>query len=293
MIGSVPLWIAVTAGGLAVVNPCGFPLLPAFLSFYLGADEERLPRAPTRIAQGLIVGALVATGFLAVFTAVGLPLSLGVGAIADAVPWVGLATGVLLAIAGLSVLAGRPLSPTSLPRPRVRVRSQRRVGAMLLFGAGYGAASLGCTLPIFLALVGAALGADKIVIFLAYGAGMATVLTALSVTIACARQGVASRMRLLLPHVGRLAGILLTASGVYLAYYWARIRFGDSVTLADDPVVGLAARYTAELQAFAERHGGPLIAGAGAVVAVAVASAVRSRLHRRPSAAPPGEVAPR
>jgi len=25
------------------VNPCGFPLLPAFLSFYLGADEERGP----------------------------------------------------------------------------------------------------------------------------------------------------------------------------------------------------------------------------------------------------------
>src|SRR4051794_24375712 len=87
--GTVPLSIALTAGGLAVVNPCGFPLLPAFLSFYLGVDEEKLPRAPTRIAQGLMVGALVAFGFLGVFAVVGLPLSLGVGAIADAVPWVG------------------------------------------------------------------------------------------------------------------------------------------------------------------------------------------------------------
>jgi cytochrome c-type biogenesis protein len=293
VIGSVPLWIAVTAGGLAVVNPCGFPLLPALLSYYLGADEQRLPRAPTRIGQGLVVGAMVTAGFLAVFTAVGLPLSLGVGAIADAVPWVGLATGILLASAGLGVIAGRPIATVFLPHPRVRVRSQRRLSAMVLFGVGYGAASLGCTLPIFLALVGASLGADKIVVFLAYGAGMATVLTALSVAIACARQGLAGRMRRLLPHVGRLAGVLLTASGVYLTYYWARIRFGDSVTLADDPVVGLAARYTAELQAFAERHGGPLIAAAAGVVALAVASSVRSRLHRRPSAAPPGEVAPR
>src|SRR3954469_24317118 len=104
---STPLSIALVAGGLAVVNPCGFPLLPAFLSFYLGADEERLPPAPTRVAQGLVVGALVAAGFLAVFTVVGLPLSLGVGAIADAVPWVGLATGVLLALIGLGVVAGR------------------------------------------------------------------------------------------------------------------------------------------------------------------------------------------
>lgn len=29
---SVPFSIALTAGGLAVVNPCAFPLAPAFLS---------------------------------------------------------------------------------------------------------------------------------------------------------------------------------------------------------------------------------------------------------------------
>jgi hypothetical protein len=49
VLDAVPLWIAVTAGGLAVVNPCGFPLLPAFLSFYVGADEDRLPRAPNHL----------------------------------------------------------------------------------------------------------------------------------------------------------------------------------------------------------------------------------------------------
>jgi cytochrome c biogenesis protein CcdA len=92
---------------LSVVNPCGFPLLPAFLTYYLGADEDRLPPAPTRILQGLVVGGLVAIGFLGLFAVVGLPVSLGVGAIADAVPWVGLATGVLLALAGLGVIAGR------------------------------------------------------------------------------------------------------------------------------------------------------------------------------------------
>ena len=42
---AVPVSVALVAGGLAVVNPCGFPLLPAFLGFYLGADEEQLPRA--------------------------------------------------------------------------------------------------------------------------------------------------------------------------------------------------------------------------------------------------------
>ena len=79
---AVPVSVALVAGGLAVVNPCGFPLLPAFLSFYLGADEDALPRAPTRILQGLLVGALVSVGFLGLFAFVGLPVSFGVALVA-------------------------------------------------------------------------------------------------------------------------------------------------------------------------------------------------------------------
>jgi cytochrome c biogenesis protein CcdA len=124
--------------------------------------------------QGLLVGALVTVGFLGFFALVGLPVSYGVGAIARAVPWAGLATGAALALAGLLTLLGRHLRlPTQL---RVQPRRERRLGAMLLFGVGYGAASLGCTLPLFLTLVGASLsGGGKITAFLAYGAGMALV----------------------------------------------------------------------------------------------------------------------
>src|SRR3954466_6357415 len=103
---AVPLSIAFTAGGLAVVNPCGFPLLPAFLSFYLGADENTLPRAPTRIMQGLLVGALVSIGFPGPFALASLPVSFGVALVARAIPWAGIATGALLALAGMLTLSG-------------------------------------------------------------------------------------------------------------------------------------------------------------------------------------------
>jgi cytochrome c biogenesis protein CcdA len=229
------------------------------------------------------VGALVALGFLGFFAVVGLPVSFGLSAIADAVPWLGLATGVLLALTGLAVLAGRHVR---LPMPlQVSVRRERRVGAMLMFGVAYGAASLGCTLPIFLALVGASVGAGKVAVFVAYGAGMAIVLMALAVAVACARQGLARRVTPALPYVGRLSGVLLTASGGYLVYYWARVRFGDNATLADDPIVGFATRYSAELQGFAERHGTPLLAVAGALVALGLTSGLRQRARRRTTTA--------
>ena len=251
------------AGGLSVVNPCGFPLLPAFLSFYLGADEEQLPAAPSQVVQGLLVGALVALGFLGFFALVGLPISFGVGAIARAVPWSGLATGALLALAGLVTLFGVHLRlPAQL---RLRVRRERRVGAMLLFGVGYGAASL---------------GGAKLTLFAAYGIGMAVVLMALSLIVALAREGATRLVRPVLPYMSRIAGVLLLASGGYLFYYWARLRFGDSATVADDPIVSFGVRFSGQVRGFADGRGSTIVAIAAAIVALALVSSLLQRRRR-------------
>jgi cytochrome c biogenesis protein CcdA len=275
MTGGVPLTIALVAGGLAAVNPCGFPLLPAFLSFYVGANEGQLPRAPGRVAQGLLVGLLVTAGFLGVFALVGLPIVYGAGAIADAVPWAGLAIGVLLGTGGLVALLGGRVG-IGLPSP-VRVGRERGLATMILFGAGYGLASLGCTLPLFLALVGASLGAggrgNSLVVFAAYGLGMALVLTALSVAAALARESLARGLRRLVPHMGRIAGALLLLAGAYVGYYWLRLEFGEKATLADDPIVGFGTRFTARLEVLARGEGALVLVGAGLVVGLALGAA--------------------
>ena len=229
--------------------------------------------------QGLIVGALVAVGFLGFFALVGLPVSYGVGAIARAVPWAGLATGAALVFAGLLTLLGTHLRlPAQL---RVRPQRERRVGAMLLFGIGYGAASLGCTLPLFLALVGASLsGGGKVTTFLAYGAGMAVVLMALSVLVALAREGAARAVRPVLPYMNRIAGVLLIASGGYLSYYWARLQFGDTATVADDPIVSFGVRFSGQARNLADGNGSLILAGAGAIVALALLAGLWQRRRR-------------
>ena len=262
-----------------MVNPCGFPLLPAFLSFYLGAEETRLPQAPSRVLQGLVVGALVTLGFLGFFALVGLPISYGVGTIARAVPWAGLVTGGVLAITGLLTLLGMHIR---LPaHPILHPRRERRLGAMLLFGIGYGAASLGCTLPLFLTLVGASLSdGGKLATFLAYGTGMAVVLMALSVVVALAREGATRAVRPLLPYMNRVAGLLLLASGGYLSYYWARLHFGDTATVADDPVVRFGVRFSGQVRSFADGRGSLILGGAGAIVALALLGSLWQRRRR-------------
>ncbi len=266
---AVPISVALVAGGLAVINPCSFPLLPAFLSFYVGTEEAHLPRTATRVAQGLLVGGLVTIGFLGLFALIGLPISFGAGVIARTVPWAGLATGALLAAVGLVAVAG--ITVRSPLRLKLAVRRERHFAAMLMFGVGYGAASLGCTLPIFLTLIGASLGGSKFAVFVAYGIGMAVVLMSVSVAVALLRDGVTRFLRPLLPHMSRIAGALLVISGAYLIYYWARIRFGNTATLADDPIVGGATRYAAQVQSYASDHSTPLLIGAACFLLAATA----------------------
>lgn len=276
----VPVTLALVAGALATLNPCGFPLLPAFLSFYVGAQDERLPRAGG-ILQGLLVGLVVTAGFLAVFVVVGLPVAYGAAAVSDALPWAGVALGGILVAAGVASLVGRP--PRLRVRWGMRVRPTRGASPMLLFGVGYGVASLGCTLPVFLAVVGAAAGgASTAVVFAVYGAGMAVVLTALSVAAALLREGLARGLRRILPHMSRIAGALLVAAGGYLAYYWYRVGFGPATTLSEDPVVTFVARFTSRVQTSAEGSGAFVVAAAGVVVALAVAALLRRRVTWRP-----------
>ena len=135
---------AFAAGLVATVNPCGFAMLPAYLSYFLGDETER--SRPVALARALRISGLVSLGFLVVFGAAGVLLTLGVRAIVTFIPWLALAVGVALVVFGVAVYRGRYLT-VSLGSGRVNRTS------VFGFGVSYAVASLSCTLPIFLSLV--------------------------------------------------------------------------------------------------------------------------------------------
>jgi len=256
-----PIVLAIVAGGLSTINPCGFAMLPAFLGLYAGAREEQLPSGPTRLAQGVATGLLVAAGFLAVFAAVALPIIYGATQIVRAVPWAGIALGISMIIFGIATAVGLHVR-VSVVNP-VRPGEERKPRAMFLFGVGYGVASLGCTLPVFLAVVGASLAtggaAEGLQVLIAYGFGMTVVLVVLAVAAAMLREGIARGMRRILPYMDRISGTMLILAGAYLTYYWGRVRFGSAATLNDDPIVGFVGSFTASIERFADGNGRTLM----------------------------------
>ncbi len=216
------LSFAFVAGTVATVNPCVFALLPAYLPRRLGAEDGSQRRGADAVSRALLVGGVTTAGFLLVFGTIGTAIGLGARELTRALPWAGLAIGVALVLGGAAVLAGGHLR-LRLPQFRYRERAGG-LGGDLLFGIGYGTASLSCTLPIFLAATGSAVTgslAASALGFLAYAAGMGTILTALAVAAALSQQGLALALRRLAPYVSRASGALLLLAGAYVVYYWA------------------------------------------------------------------------
>ena len=89
---------------------------------------------------------------------------------------------------------------------------------------GYGLASLGCTLPVFLAVVGTSLQlhgpADAIWQFVLFGIGMGTVLAVLTIATAWFGDGLIRRARTLGRYIGWASAVLLWPAGAYIVYYW-------------------------------------------------------------------------
>lgn len=221
-----PLALAFGAGMVATINPCGFAMLPAYLSFFMGM-EDRSADTRASVLRALAVGATVSAGFLVVFGVLGVLMRPFMQSVQQHLPWVTMVIGVLLLVLGVAMLRG--FEPVVRLPKMSKGTGSRELPSMFLFGVSYAVSSLSCTIPVFLATVANTFRSSDFVsgvaVFLAYGAGMALVLMALTLAIALARQGMVHRMRRMLPYVGRISGGLLVLAGAYLAYYgWYEIQ---------------------------------------------------------------------
>jgi cytochrome c-type biogenesis protein len=218
------LIFAFIGGAVATVNPCGFALLPAYLA-------RRINTKPGNgnvdvILRAIGVGAMTSSGFVIVFGIVGTTISLGAYWVVKYMPWAGFIIGIALVLAGLFVLSGKTI-PLRLPVSDGQTAPHSWTGD-LLFGIGYGTASLSCTLPIFLAVTGIAVTgslAASALTFTVYALGMGTVLMTLAIAAALARQGIAVWMRKVSFYAPFISGGVMVLSGIYVTFYWGIILF--------------------------------------------------------------------
>ena len=278
-----PLLLAFTAGMVASVNPCAFSLLPAYVGLFV-VGEDRDERLERRMLRAVGVAVAVSGGFVIVFGAAGLVLDVLTGAVRRQIPWVTVAVGVALVVAGVAVISGW--------KPRLAVNglgfgsSGRGVGSMIGFGVSYAIASLSCTIGPFLAVTGAALSRSTVgglVSYVSYALGMGIVILAISVSAALLRPSTAGIVRKASRFAPRAGGVLMVLAGLYGIWYgrWELAVYGGDVST--DPVIEAGEDMRIRLVALVESIGAVTLAAivlGVTAAAVGTGVAMRTRSHR-------------
>ncbi len=270
------LGLAFSAGMVETVNPCGFAMLPAYLSYYLGLEAPTPGGGTSRpapdttaanpIGRAIKVSAAVTAGFLVVFAAMGFAWSSLSGLIGRRLPYFTIVVGLGLVVMGIAMLRG--YEPV-LRVPRLRLSSDRReLGSMFLYGITYAVASLSCTIPIFIGIVATTLDSTVVAglsVFVAYGLGMGMTLTILTLGVALARSGIVHTFRRVLPYVNRISGCFLIVAGAFTSYY-GTVEISELNSGPSSPIVSAARDFQSAMQNWVERVGAGRLAIAAFII---------------------------
>ena len=249
---NTPVALAVAAGMVGAINPCGFSLLPAYVSLFV-AGEVSDSSLDQRLVRAGVSSVSVIIGFLGVFVTLGVLLDSVLRSARQSLPWFTMAIGVLIVGAGLATIGGKRLS---IPYAPLRASSGRGPVAMMAYGVVYAIASLSCTLGPFLAVTSTALDqstASGLVTFAGYAIGMGTIITILAAGAAFARPGASRVLRRMSRLSSRIGGVVMVASGAYAIWYsrWELAVYHGN--LNRDSIVQLGERVRADTVALIER----------------------------------------
>jgi len=208
----IDLALSFSAGVLSLLSPCGYLLLPGYISYYLGSDVSR--------RRAILGGILCAIGLITVLLGIGALTSVLGSLIFEAAPKMTLIAGIAIVFFGVSILFElRPISiPVSL---KMKIPEKKGSSKLVLFWVAYGIASFGCSAPIFMSMViyAATKGPlDGLLIFLSYVVGIGLPLILTGILVAEARTLTIKKIKKATPYLQKFSGILMLSIGLFLTF---------------------------------------------------------------------------
>lgn len=272
-----PLALALTAGVIVAFNPCGFAMLPAYMSYYVGSTAADAQRPlPQRLVRAAMVASVVTLGFVTVYGTIGLLATKVFSSINKVVPFISIGVGIALAILGLVMLRGYEPKLSFLKVGSIDQGKGLR--SLYVFGLSYAVVSLSCGFAGFSGVVVSTLRDGSIfgaaATYLTFSLGMGLVLMVLTMAAALAQQTVAKSLRKALPYVNRASGFFLIVAGLYVAFYgWWSYRVRTNGSAAAGPIAWVE-RWSASVSTWLQSLSTGAVVSAIVVLAGVVATAV-------------------
>ena len=241
--GALALW-AGALGVLTFFSPCSFPMLPGYMTYYLGLRDSRNQR------KALMGGVSAAAGIILLFLLVAVLVGLFGSAISQYVVYLEPVLGAMLVLMALLIILdininfglltfpikkGMAFSKRTLDRVRGKkdmagegkvVKDIEEGGyvGLFLYGVGYGAAAAGCMAPVVIALIllAASQGSflASVAIFLVFSLAMALLMVVITMALGHYGNTALRKLRVDPQKVKVLSSLVILAVGVYLIAYY-------------------------------------------------------------------------
>ncbi len=212
------LSLVFAAGVFATFNPCGFAMLPAYLTMLINSSTKQT--TPTQlILRAIQFASLMSLGVIsvfAVFAAVIFPVSTSVQRY---LPVVTILIGTLLIILGTATLLGRAVflkklwSPNTAPTTRLK--------SLYLYGVTFALGSVSCTIGPLLAATSKTLNLGFVATirtYLFYALGMSITIMVIAL-IALFSQATLGKVRNSIRLIEVISSVFLLAIGFYLIIF--------------------------------------------------------------------------
>ena len=217
---SLPLLLAFSllAGAVSFFSPCSFALFPGYAAFYLGSEEEKKEH-PAKL------GAMASLGVISFFIVLSIILIIVGNSFTRYLGYVAPTIGFLLVALGIILFAGYSFKTPFIQKALDKFKSKetRSKRNMYLFGVGYGAVSMGCTLPLLFALIIVPLTTGRIsTVFLSllvYGIAMSMLMIGVTYLVAWSEDRLIKKMVKSTGTIKKVSGLALIVIGGYLVYY--------------------------------------------------------------------------
>ena len=211
--------IAFVAGVFATFNPCGFAMLPAYLSLAI-LDSQEVRSRSTQIAKAVKFSGLMGVGIVgvfAIFSLIFFPISTS---IQKYLPYVTSFLGVLILIFGVALLFKGPVLLKKIWSPNVSPTGSWVT--YILYGVTFALGSISCTIGPFLAVTSTTLGAslvESLLTYVLYGLGFVVTISILAIFTALSKDLLIKKIRGAGGALEKFMGGLMALIGLYLIYF--------------------------------------------------------------------------
>jgi cytochrome c-type biogenesis protein len=238
--GSGSIWaMAIGAGALSFFSPCSFPLLPGYVSYYLAKETEAGTPKNMRVKKAFPAGVAASVGILSVFLGLALLIIPFSQAVKELVQTLIPITAVFIFLMGVVMITDYDISWLTRPfqngfnkffslfkKEKPIVTENDGLSGQFLYGVGYGAASAGCTAPVFIALLMASmkytiLGA--VAIFTLYSVSTAVLMITFTMLAAASQDTLVNKMKASTGVIKKTGGGIMLVVGVYLIWEYFTI----------------------------------------------------------------------